>query len=100
MSAPTVLKETGLRLTIHLLASNRMCGSGVVSGSVCMFPMYREHQCRGFVKSNTVKSGSIVWTVCRLSGQLPALFARRSSFTSDTFCPYLLSSTAALLALA
>ena len=39
MSAPTVLKESGLRLTIHLPANNRMCDYGVVSGSLRMFPM-------------------------------------------------------------
>ena len=49
MSAPTALKETGLCLTIHVLASNRKCDSGCVSGSygsLRMFPMYREHQRR------------------------------------------------------
>ena len=48
-SAPTALKETRLRLTIHLLASNRKFGSGFVSGSYRssrMFPMYMEHQRR------------------------------------------------------
>ena len=46
MSAPTALKETGLRLIINLPASNRMRDFGVVSGSLRMFPVYREHQRR------------------------------------------------------
>ena len=63
MSATTALKETGLRLNINLPASNLMCDSGVVSCCLRMFPMYREHQ--RTVQSNTMKSGSIFWTVCR-----------------------------------
>ena len=46
MSATTTLKETGLRLNINLPASNLMCDSGVVSCSLRIFPMYREHQRR------------------------------------------------------
>ena len=44
VSATTALKETGLRLNVNLPASNLMCDSGVVSCSLRMFPMYREHQ--------------------------------------------------------
>ena len=68
---------------VYLSATNRMCDYGVGSGSLRMFPMYREHQRRQFVQSNTETSGKSFWTVCRGSGQRPALSARRSSFTSD-----------------
>ena len=56
--APTALKETGLRLTINLSASNCIRDYGVVPGSLHVLPMYREQQRRQLVQSNTLKRGS------------------------------------------